>query len=145
MIGGMAPNDIETLWKQIIKDDCWIWTGRVSPTTGYGLWSWHSKTSNTHAFVYQLLQGPIPPGKELHHRCRNRRCCNPEHLEALTRSEHRLLEPHTNGNETRTHCPAGHPYDATNTGRYGRHKERRHCKACARKRALARYYRMKGT
>src|SRR4029077_7308465 len=132
----------ENLWSQIIKADCWMWTGRVSPTTGYGLWSWRSKTKNTHVFVYELLMGRVPDGKELHHRCRNRRCCNPDHLEALTRSEHRKLEPHTNGYEKKTHCPAGHPYNDENTAWYS---NRRHCRTCERTRALARYHRMKGS
>lgn len=136
LTGGMArtPNDLDKLWSQIVKDDCWIWTGCVNKKSGYGSFSYQNKPHNTHVFVYELLVGPVPEGRELHHNCRNRRCCNPNHLEPLTRSEHRKLEPHTNGNEKRTHCPAGHPYDEANTGRYN---GRRHCRACARNR----YYR----
>jgi hypothetical protein len=82
--------------------------------------------------AYELLVGPIPQGKELHHTCRNRRCCNPAHLQPLTRSEHRKLEPHTNGNEKKTHCAKGHPYDEANTYRYtnGSYEQQRGCKQC---------------
>jgi hypothetical protein len=47
---------------------------------------------------------------ELDHLCRNKGCCNPEHLEIVTHEEnmHRYAA-------TVTHCPAGHPYSPENT------------------------------
>lgn len=33
--------------------------------------------------------GPIPDGCEINHKCKNRECCNIEHLECLPISEHR--------------------------------------------------------
>jgi hypothetical protein len=40
-----------------------------------------------HRFVYQLKHGPIDPSKDIDHLCRNRMCCNPDHLEPVSRSE----------------------------------------------------------
>ncbi len=40
------------------------------------------------------------------------------------------------GNAHRTHCPAGHPYDAVNT--YVAPSGRRHCRQCQRDRWAAR-------
>jgi len=34
-----------------------------------------------------LTNGPIPEGIEIDHLCRNRACCNPSHLEAITHEE----------------------------------------------------------
>lgn len=65
-----------------------------------------------HRWSYEYHVGPIPPGLQIDHLCRNRRCVNPEHLEPVTAQENiaRSL-----GNGRKTHCPAGHPYDVANT------------------------------
>jgi hypothetical protein len=135
MSGGRKPNTLAKFWAQILKDDCWIWTGPINSTTGYGCFSlktiFDRPIVNTHVMAYELLVGPIPEGHELHHTCRNRRCCNPLHLKLVTVAEHRTLEPHTNGYEKRTHCLKGHPYDEANTYHYviGSHN-RRGCRQC---------------
>lgn len=41
-----------------------------------------------HRLVWEELNGSIPEGCEINHKCRNRACCNPEHLEVLEGSEH---------------------------------------------------------
>jgi hypothetical protein len=42
-----------------------------------------------HRWFWELLVGPVPEGHEVNHLCKNRRCCNVEHLECLTVTEHR--------------------------------------------------------
>lgn len=39
--------------------------------------------------VYERLVGPIPEDIDLHHRCPNKACVNPEHLEPRRREAHR--------------------------------------------------------
>ena len=40
-----------------------------------------------HRFAYEQAKGAIPDGLEIDHLCRNRRCVNPDHLEAVTHQE----------------------------------------------------------
>lgn len=61
---------------------CWVWQGTID-SCGYG----RIGRDGIHRVAYELLTGPIPVGLELDHLCRNRACCNPEHLEAVTHRE----------------------------------------------------------
>jgi hypothetical protein len=40
----------------------------------------------THRVMYEAAKGPIPAGLHIDHLCRNRACCNPAHLEAVTQA-----------------------------------------------------------
>lgn len=87
---------------------------------------------NAHNFVYAALVGPVPEGADVHHTCENKCCIRLDHLEPLTRKEHRQHHgtPHQS---LKTHCPQGHPYTLDNllpskTGR-------RACRECNRVRA----------
>ena len=42
-----------------------------------------------HRLEWEKHHGPIPEGFEINHFCKNRKCCNIEHLECISRSEHR--------------------------------------------------------
>lgn len=43
-----------------------------------------------HRYSYVKFRGAIPEGCEIDHLCRNKKCVNPKHLEAVTRSENML-------------------------------------------------------
>jgi hypothetical protein len=118
-----------------VTDDCWNWTGHVM-SSGYGRLKRNGHSTLAHVLVYETLIGPVPDGLELHHRCQNKKCCNPWHLEPVTRSQHIRIEPRGNGRDVRTHCPRGHPYDLINTGWNARKKGKpfRYCKECNRQR-----------
>ncbi|HUH22049.1 MAG TPA: HNH endonuclease signature motif containing protein, partial [Gaiellaceae bacterium] len=65
---------------------CWNWQGYVNPRTGYaGMVHYEGRRDNAHRVYYKKHRGPIPSGLELDHTCQNRRCVNPDHLEAVTR------------------------------------------------------------
>lgn len=66
--------------------DCWEWRGAT--TRGYGAVNsgGRGRILRVHVALWTLLVGPVPPGLELDHLCRNRRCCNPDHLEPVTRA-----------------------------------------------------------
>lgn len=68
-------------------DGCWVWPGGESGN-GYGHVTYRvdgrRHDAKLHVLVYELLAGPVAPGLLLDHLCRNRRCCNPDHLEPVT-------------------------------------------------------------
>jgi hypothetical protein len=129
-------------WKLDTRSGCWVWQA-ASKGHGYGaIWV----TSGTgvgqqmlaHRVGYELYIGPVPDGMQLDHRCRNRACVNPAHLEPVTCEQNLKRSPRTwaTRNTAKTHCPQGHEYTLDNTrldqngGRY--------CRACARAKAAAR-------
>lgn len=42
-----------------------------------------------HRWFWELFHGPIPAGYEVNHLCKNRRCCNVNHLECIPAKDHR--------------------------------------------------------
>lgn len=47
-----------------------------------------------HRYVWEQTNGKIPKGYEVDHICKNRACCNIEHLQLLSRTEHLQKDNH---------------------------------------------------
>jgi hypothetical protein len=63
----------------IQREGCWKWktaTGRW----GYGLFTHEKVQILVHRFVWELVNGPVPPGMCVLHRCDNPPCARPDHL-----------------------------------------------------------------
>jgi len=58
------------------KDDCWLWTGPKNPK-GYGQLKINGKMVAAHRFSWELINGPIPNGLFICHKCDVRNCVNP--------------------------------------------------------------------
>lgn len=130
-------NDLQRLARfvQISRQGCWEWTGN-SDKNGYGRFGWGGMTWLAHRAAYTLHVGPIPLGMCLDHRCRNKACCNPWHLDLITRGENILRGISFSAcNARKTRCAHGHDFDARNTYL---HRGRRQCRSCNRA-AVARY------
>lgn len=117
---------------------CWEWTGGLDPN-GYGKWSWQGKTIATHRLSYWVHAGPIPEGAVLDHLCRNRKCCNPEHLQPISIAENTLRgESDAAKNKYKQTCGKGHPLVGENL--YVRpDTQARMCRTCMRQ-ATQRYH-----
>ncbi len=122
---------------------CWLWTGAKNKPLeqidqAYGSFRVDGKTVLPHRWLYETCVGPIPDGLQLDHLCRTRLCTNFDHVEPVTHRENCLRGFGASGiNARKTHCPQGHPYDATNTIRY---KTRRICRTCYNRLQLRRYH-----
>ena len=119
---------------------CWEWVGTLH-NAGYGFIGIKSIMYLAHRVTYQIWKGKIVPPLEIDHLCRNRKCCNPAHLEAVTRRVN-LLRGATlpAANVLKTHCPKGHPCTPENTlKRQGERSGDRDCRLCNLERAN-RYY-----
>lgn len=129
----------------IAPNGCWIWQGGLA--SGYGRMGWReggkARFGAVHRITYTEAHGPVPEGLDLDHlchdpetctvaaECQHRRCCNPAHLEAVSRKENLSRGGGISAERAaRTHCPEGHEYDAVNT--FVDKQGRRSCRECTR-------------
>jgi hypothetical protein len=114
-------------WSKVEKTEtCWLWKSCITKQ-GYGKFRFQNKFITPHRFAYELIKGKIPKDKEIDHLCRNRKCCNPEHLEAVTHRENIRRGECGKHNKLKTHCPRGHEYNEENTYL---NNQNRVCKKC---------------
>jgi hypothetical protein len=107
---------LERFWSKVAKADsasCWEWQGSQRGQ-GYGVF--HTKQTGSigaHRVAYMAVKGEVPENYQLDHLCRNRACCNPDHLEPVTSKVNTLrgVGP-TAVNSAKTHCIRGHRLDA---------------------------------
>ena len=120
---------------------CWF-TGHQPDRSGYVRVCIGGVRVPAHRAVYEAIIGAIPDGLQLDHLCRVRACVNPAHLEPVTCRENIRRGLTGIHQRSKTHCPAGHPYDEANTLR---RPDRggiivRRCRECHRLQENARYH-----
>lgn len=103
--------------------------------------------------LWELLNGEIPNGQSVLHACDNGYCINLDHVRLGTQQENiqdmldrKRIRPNMEIGKiqsTKTHCPAGHPYNDEHSlvlYRNGKFRNR-YCKTCKNTRRNARYVR----
>lgn len=118
---------------RIVPDEngCWPWPGFITKK-GYG----HS-SRRAHILSYEYHIGPVPEDHDIGHTCHDRdkscqdwrtcthrRCVNPEHLKAQTRSENLRARPYR-----KSHCKNG-GHELTPDNVYVFKTGKRECRAC---------------
>jgi hypothetical protein len=101
---------------QAVPGDCWYWTKKLNEK-GYGRFTADGRNRAAHKWLWEYINGPVPPGLELDHLCHHedlecpggnaclhRRCVNPAHLEPvepIVNNERRLarLSPAPEGKQ----------------------------------------------
>lgn len=104
----------ERFWSKltVTARNCWEMPGEPEEYATFWL---DGKVSGAHRIAWQRLVGPVAAGLDLDHGCRNKPCCNPAHLEPVTRQENiqRAFAPLPDIAQ-RTHCSAGHELTTDN-------------------------------
>jgi len=114
LIPWQAPAEtLRKIWANISRSDngCWEWTGPLTPYGYAGPISVGGRPCRVHRLTYSWFKGDIPDGYVVDHLCENKRCVNPDHLEAVTPGEN---SRRANTGRRKTHCSRGHAYTPEN-------------------------------
>jgi hypothetical protein len=124
------PRLNERFWIKVSvsASGCWKWTAQINHA-GYGRFWTNGRMVRAHRFSYTALVREVPIGMVLDHLCKTRSCVRPDHMEPVTQKVNVQRGDRWAG-LSRTHCSAGHLYDAANT--LVESNGRRRCRTCNR-------------
>jgi hypothetical protein len=77
--------DVALFWMSVRRSSvfrrdgaCWLWAG--AKVSGYGHITRRSVQIQAHRYAWELINGPVPNGKWILHKCDVRACVRPSHL-----------------------------------------------------------------
>ena len=79
---GQALDRFDSKWMPVTDCGCHLWTASVNKA-GYGKFGSQNGTANwvlAHRYAYERINGKIPKGFIVCHKCDTPACVNPEHL-----------------------------------------------------------------
>lgn len=111
-----------------VIDGCWEWQGKTTRGYAYTRNPFNMKNTRVHRLTYETFRQEIPEGLVIDHLCRNRKCLNPDHLEAVTLVENVMRgESQHAKNARKTHCKHGHEFTTENIYSW---RGKRMCREC---------------
>lgn len=130
----MYNNSIrDRFWKKVSVSDnssCWNWNA-AKFGNGYGhfvIGKGKGRNKLSHRVAFEIYFGKISKGMVLDHKCKNKSCVNPYHLEQVTKRENTMRGDNpASRNNRKTHCIHGHPLSGDNLYVW---RNQRHCKIC---------------
>lgn len=128
-----------TTWEKFREkfsiDEKGCWVAKTTPnSSGYCSIFFEEEVRSGYSVTFEVMSGRrLKRGNttELHHKCENRKCWNPFHIEEKLVSEHRS-EAAFNGADGTYNCPQGHVMSEENTYKWTNKSgyPSRHCKIC---------------
>lgn len=82
--------DVRSVFEDLSYPDpnsgCFVWAGTTRPD-GYALFSVKGRSILAARVAWELANGPVPKGMEIRHKCHQRFCVNPDHLQLGTHAQ----------------------------------------------------------
>lgn len=83
----LSDRQLRRFWQSVEKSDgCWEWRG-IRNRQGHGRFFAQYSGYFAHRISFELVNGDIPEGLVIDHKCWNRACVRPDHLRAVTQLE----------------------------------------------------------
>ena len=104
----ISIDDIARFRKKVSTDgECHLWKGKPDKD-GYGVILCKKSLYRSHRIAYFIFNGNMDTDLVIDHMCKNRLCCNPMHLRAVTQ----IINASENTDAVKTHCKNGHDFSA---------------------------------
>lgn len=100
-----------TITYKVLDNGCWEWQGVCDKGYGKVIRSVGGKIKRwmAHRWIFIQSGRELKPEDTLHHKCKNRKCVNPDHLEVMSNVDHATMEAALRRAKL-THCPVGHSF-----------------------------------
>lgn len=114
---GMARrvDPVTRIMRRVVHTDhgCWLWPG-AQQSRGYGSVGAVGRCGagnparSTHRVMFEHKHGPAGDEVVIDHLCRNKLCCNPDHLQAVSNAENARRATRGGRKWADDCCPVGH-------------------------------------